>query len=123
MADLTFYNAKHAHDLDFAIKRATSLINDVCNRDSCRATQIRNTLDIGDTPPEKAKRMHDLIQQVMFSSGYYCDIRMEHKHDGCYDLITVIIKMTPEEKAENHHIPEALRSGQVDISGDPQSMD
>jgi hypothetical protein len=103
--DTTFYLKKHNNDLAFAIEKAQewiNLFNESLPEGGCGECQahIRKSIKIHPNMPRaKLDRLHDMIEQVLFSSGYYADINMTKKKSH-YDVLIVMIKMTPEQKAD-----------------------
>lgn len=98
-------------DKDFCLTKANQYINDYESRTCCADCQcvIKFHLENLDTPGKKAKadQIHDIIQAMMFSSGYWCKYKMFRKGDG-YDVSVTIEIMTPEEKQRALHIPEDM---------------
>jgi len=104
--DTTFYTKKHAQDLGFACQRANHYISVYEDKiknvggdpECCQAVITANIKIVDAMPRPRLDMLHTMIEQVLFSSGYFSDITMTKKKT-VYDVVIKVAKMTPDQKA------------------------
>jgi hypothetical protein len=99
--DLTHYENRYNNRKTFAIKLAEDLINKIIKSGATTGDTIVITNDAVNIPKEALEVLHQIVDAIMYSSGYYCNSTIKKKK---YSLIIThrVIIMTAEEKASNH---------------------
>ena len=106
--DLTFYNKKHAYDMGFATEKAQSMIDNfkfrmnLVNGKVGDEAKLTATVEIfPGLSRVRFERLHVMIEQVLYSSGYFSQYTLTKKKKN-YEIVWTMIEMTPEERAECH---------------------
>lgn len=121
MTDLTYLNAKYKNDLDFAVSRAEHYItmhNAKNNNQTVYESNFESEI-ITQIPLGAMKIAHDLIELVMYSSGYFCIITQKKLKKEYHYKITVKVMTMNDEDKKLLTIPEHARQT---VDEDP-SMD
>ena len=115
--NLAHYNFKHKIDMEFATKRAEYYIGLANNKSCCDdcVTEVDCEMDTSQVPLVNCNRIHDMIEAILFSSGFYARFTTKYKKKNTYTLNVWLKKMTAEQKANCH-------TGMTDEQ-DPVSMD
>ena len=108
MADLTFYETKYKIDKAFALTQANEIIDKYNSRECCPGCECIQEYNIPDTTPRsKLDHLHFLIQEMLYSSGFFNSIKATKKGNK-YHVVIHMFKMTPEDKLEALFVPEGM---------------
>ena len=114
--DLTFYHKKHEERLQAATGIAEDLINALEENWCCYKCHITKSIPFSDASRGVVVIYADIIQAVMYSSGYWFSYTVRKK-DNDYIMAVGVSKMTKEEAIE-HLMPD-----DEDDEEDPNGMD
>jgi hypothetical protein len=114
--DLTYYHKRHNDRLQDATGIAEALIDKLEDIWCCYDCSITKSIPFSDEPRGLVVIYADIIQAVMFSSGYWCTYTVRKKGDD-YILAMKVTKMTDEEAVEN------IMPDDEDDEEDPNGMD
>ena len=113
--DLTFYNKRHNESLEHAIEIAEELIDNLEQEWCCYKCHITTNIPCPNASRGAVVRSADVIQMVMYSSGYWFSYTIRKKGDD-FILAVRVSKMTEEEKIENL-TPDDEEEGEKDPLG------
>lgn len=114
--DLTVYHKKHEERLQESVETAEVMIDDLEKNWCCYDCTITKSITIHDATRGSVVMCADVIQAVMFSSGYWLSYTVRKK-DNDIILCMKASKMTEEEAIE-HLMPD-----DEDDEEDPNGMD
>jgi hypothetical protein len=114
--DLTFHNKKYNERLQDAIEIAEELIDDLEENWCCYKCHITKNIPVTNGSRGAVVMSADVIQSVMFSSGYWFSYTVRKKGDD-FILGVKVSKMTEQEAIDNH-MPDDDEDEQ-----DPLAMD
>lgn len=113
--DLTFYNKKYNERLEDAIEVAEELIDDLEQDWCCYNCHITKNIPVTNTSRGAVVMSADVIQSVMYSSGYWFSYTVRKKGDG-FVLAVRVSKMT-EQEAIDSLMPDDEEEGEQDPLG------
>ena len=115
--DLTQYSRKHEKDLRHASELAKHYIESYDEKKCCAECSI--TMSGGffkvedDGHKSQMLRLLDIVESVLWSSGYYVEIRRRSRQDKLH-LTIRMVKMSAEEKKENLGDDETVPADDMD---------
>ena len=114
--DLTYYHKRHNERLQDAIGISEDLIDALEEDWCCYKCHITKSMTFPDASRGGVVMCADVIQSVMFSSGYWFSYTVRKK-DNDFILSMKVSKMTDEEAVEN------IMPDDEDDEEDPNGMD
>ena len=117
--DLTHLNLKNAMDMKFAVRQASAFLakheSSVCCDESSSLQTI--FLDNPDMPRIRLDYMNDLIERILYSSGFLSKFEVKKKNKKGYELTLWMEQMSAEVRMECLGDPFTLQEE------DPSSSD
>ena len=102
--DLTQYERTYANKKEFAIDIATNLIECVNKKSCCKDCSVIVKKEDIDLPAEHLETIINIVDAIMYSSGYWASHTITKRKNGNVNVIHKISIMSFEEKQKEHTV-------------------